>query len=117
MPTENSTIALKGMEDFVFVSPKDVLYAKADGNYTYVTLAKRKEVKVLGEMKEIEALLPQEKFLKIHPLHIINLDHATSIHPGEKNFVIMTNGASIELAEDRRMEFIENFHRNRRQSN
>ncbi|MFK8010383.1 MAG: LytR/AlgR family response regulator transcription factor [Saprospiraceae bacterium] len=102
-------IALQGIEGLMFVRPDEILYAIADGNYTHVHLTQNRQTKVLRQLKEVEDLLPSEKFIRIHRSHVINLDHV--IRLGDNETILMTDGQELTLARDRKMDFIEKFTR------
>lgn len=103
------SIALQGIEGLIFVRPDEIIYATADGNYTIVHLSKKRQSKVLRQLKEVEILLPHESFTRIHRSHVINLEHV--IRLGNKETVMMTDGVELALARDRKAEFIEKFTR------
>ncbi len=101
-------IALQGINGLIFVRQDEILYAVADGNYSHVHLTQNREVKVLRQLKEIEQLLSHENFIRIHRAHVVNLEHVTRL---DNESILMTDGNSLALARDRKMEFIEKFTR------
>ena len=109
MQTSYPKIALQGIDGLMFVQENEILYATADGNYTYVKLTDNREIKVLRQLKEVGQLLPEGKFIRIHRSNLINLDHV--IRLGSDDDVLMTDGKSLPLARDRKADFIEKFTR------
>lgn len=86
--TEESNILVKDAifvrhkGNLVKVKFKDILWMKGDGNYT--TLVTRQEVYSLRNiLKELEAVLPADEFIRIHKSYVVRLDEITSINPRE----------------------------------
>ncbi|UJP67099.1 LytTR family transcriptional regulator [Mongoliitalea daihaiensis] len=68
--------------NLVKVKFSDILWMKGDGNYT--TLVTRQEVYSLRNiLKELEAVLPANEFIRIHKSYIVRLDEIISINPRE----------------------------------
>ncbi len=100
-------IALHGLNGLIFVRKSEILYAVADGNYTHVFLTENRKVKVNRKLKEVNQLLVDENFLRIHRSHLINLEHI--IRCDANNVVIMSNEASLPVSRNRKVTFIEKF--------
>lgn len=109
METTYPKIALQGTNRLIFVQKHEILYALADGNYTLVRLTDNREVRVLRKLKEVNQLLSDENFIRIHRSHLINLEHIISFD-GNDN-VIMAGGSSLSVSRDRKVVFIEKFTR------
>ncbi|WP_143961451.1 LytR/AlgR family response regulator transcription factor [Litoribacter populi] len=64
----------------------DILWLKGDGNYT--TLVTRSKVFSLRNiLKEFEAVLPDEDFIRIHKSYIVRVDEINTISPKEVTIV------------------------------
>ena len=109
MRTTYPKIALQGIEGLIFVQKNEILYALADGNYSIVQLIDNRQVRVLRKLKEVEALLSDEQFQRIHRSHIINLEHIQGFK--EHDNVLMTDGNLLSVSRDRKAKFIERFTR------
>lgn len=104
-------IALQGIDGLTLVNSHEVLYAIADGNYTSVNLTDKRQVKVLRRLEEVGQLLPSDNFCRIHRSHLVNLEQVIRFNADGTESVLMTNGESLEVARDRKVEFIEKFTR------
>lgn len=104
-------IALQGIDGLMFVQALEIVHAQADGNYTIVSLSQNRSIKVLRQLKEVEdLLLPFDNFIRVHRSHLLNIEHVIRLE-SDSETILMTDGTSIPLARDRKMEFIENFTR------
>lgn len=68
--------------NLVKIKWSDILWLKGDGNYT--TMVTRQQVYSLRNiLKELEAILPENEFFRIHKSYIVRLDEIVSINPRE----------------------------------
>lgn len=61
---------------------KNVLWLKGDGNYTTL-VTKDKVYSLRNILKEFEAILPEDEFVRIHKSYLVRLDRITTISPKE----------------------------------
>lgn len=88
--------ANKGVE---FLLVNDILYCKADGNFTWIHLSEKKPMFSLESLKEIsEKKLKELPFCRIHNSHLININHANRYVKGDGGYVIMDNGEKLNVA-------------------
>lgn len=73
----NSVIAAGNPPEIIKVS--SIVYITANDGYTYIHTKDGKKTIIRRLMKEWEALLPEEQFLRIHHSTIINLDYMEQI--------------------------------------
>lgn len=96
---ENDSIFVKDGNKLVKVHFPDILYLKAEANYTSIVTTERK-ILTLITMKKIESELP-ENFQRTHRSFIVNVDHIDSIDKNEitigKNFVPISQKYSSDL--------------------
>ncbi|MBD8490824.1 LytTR family transcriptional regulator [Echinicola sp. CAU 1574] len=61
---------------------KNILWLKGDGNYTTL-VTKEKVYSLRNILKEFEAILPEDEFVRIHKSYLVRLDRITTISPKE----------------------------------
>ncbi len=69
------------------ISYSDVLYVKGAVDYIEI-FTKNKKYLVNSSLNNIETILPQERFVRIHRSHIVSIDYVSKI---EKSHVIINN--------------------------
>ncbi len=89
----------------VFLEPKEIFYVESDGNYSTLYLTNKKIV-VTKKLKEIDALLPEEHFFRIHNSYIINL-HKIKEFLKVDGYVVLENNSKIPVSRQRKSEFLE----------
>lgn len=102
-------IALPYQNGVSFVDLKDILYCESDDSYTKFYLNNGMHYLVTRSLKEIQELLEEREFLRIHRQFIINLSQIKKFVRGEGCYVIMTNGQSIPVSRSHRDQLIERF--------
>jgi len=94
-------------EGVEFVRLNDIIYCKADGNYTNVFLSTRKRLFASESLKEIhEQKLKDPPFCRIHNSHLINVNHANQYVKGDGGYVVMENGEKLSVARSRKEQLL-----------
>lgn len=75
----SDTLFIKESHQYTRVRYEEILYLKADGNYTTVHTEKGKHM-VRGKLKEVLERLP-ESFLRLHKSHVVNLLKVQAVQP------------------------------------
>lgn len=64
------------------VSPADILYLEKSGNYVFFHTLKQKIISRLN-MSQLQELLPNRGFLKVHKSYIVSLQHIEVVEPNQ----------------------------------
>ena len=102
-------IALPTLEGLHFVTASDILYCTSDSNYTNIFLANGGKLLVSKTLKEIEAMLKDQGFLRIHHSHMINLNRIDRYLKGDGGYVVMEDGKSLSVSRARKEAFLQCF--------
>lgn len=92
-----------------FICRSEILYCLSNGSYTHIHLEGGQEVTVSKNLKEVEAILADKDFFRIHHSHLINLTHARSFINTSHNFVKMSNGEELAVSRNRKKAFLDLF--------
>lgn len=99
-------IALPMADGLQVVNVNDIMYCKADRNYTHVHLTPNIQVLVSRQLKEFENLLVPHGFFRIHLSTLINLRYVSRYVRSDGGYVLMKDGNAVELARQRKDEFL-----------
>ena len=99
------TIALKDRGQQHMVQLSEIMYIIADGSYTHIHTLTRVIVSTKN-LKELENMLPQTIFCRIHHGHIVNKVHIAKIQKGRGGSVTMKDGKALEVAVRRKDDFL-----------
>lgn len=98
-----SKIALPTLTGYQMEKINHILYCEADQNYTIVHLLSGKQIIVSKTLKNIQELLPEESFCRIHKSTLINLNYVNNYSRVDGHKVSMENGIILDVA-GRRIE-------------
>ncbi|MEL6987456.1 MAG: LytTR family DNA-binding domain-containing protein, partial [Bacteroidota bacterium] len=99
-------IALPTSEGLEFILINEIIYAAADGNYTYVHLQNGKKILLSKLLKDIEELLQGHHFIRIHQSYLINVSHVKKYYKGKGGYVVMSNGDSLNVSRSLKSNFL-----------
>ncbi|RZJ83209.1 MAG: response regulator transcription factor [Chryseobacterium sp.] len=102
LPVNEQKLTFPNRDGFDFISPNDILYCKADGAYTEVHLMENRTLLLSKSLGEIESMLPESLFLRIHHSYLVNLQHITQLKKSDGSFVVMSNGDHVSIARARK---------------
>lgn len=100
-------IVLPTMEGLCFEKIKHIAYLEASGNYTVLHFTDARQVLVCKTLREVELLLPEKAFVRIHRSHTIHLRHIKKYLRGKGGQVILQNGVTLAVSSGQKDHFLE----------
>ncbi|HFA52078.1 MAG TPA: LytTR family transcriptional regulator [Bacteroidetes bacterium] len=100
-------IALPQNGGYVLSDVKDILYCESDGNYSTVYMQDGSRHLACRKLKEMEARLPKECFVRIHHGYLVNLFHVKKYHRGDGGQVELSNGLRLDVSRRKKQAFLE----------
>ncbi|MES2732113.1 MAG: LytTR family DNA-binding domain-containing protein [Bacteroidota bacterium] len=104
---ENYKLALPTSEGLTFIKISEILYCKASGNYTEIFMLDGKKHLVSRQLIEYDELLSEQGFFRIHHSCLINLNYIKNYVKGEGGYIVMTDGASLDVSRRKKEAFLE----------
>ena len=102
-------IALPYQNGVAFVDLKDILYCESDDNYTKFYTVDGQHHLATKSLREIQELLEERDFLRVHRQFLINLSHIKKFVKGEGSYVVMSNQQSIPVSRAQKDRLMERF--------
>ena len=99
-------IALPTLKGYQFVLVNDIVYCEADGTYCKIHLVDKAIFLVSRNLKELEGLLFEHHFFRIHRSFLINMNHAKEYIKGDGGQVLLSNNSLIPVSQRRRESFV-----------
>jgi len=100
-----SKIAFPTHEGFELIHSNQILYCKAESNYTYIKKIDGITKTVTKTLKYVEEILPTTSFKRIHKTYVINLNYLVRYNKANKE-VKLTNGEKLPVSFRKEEEFI-----------
>lgn len=103
-------IALPVASGFRFVELNDILFLKAESNYTTFYLVDGVKLIVPKTLKEYENMLLEEPFVRVHNSYIINL-RLVAEYKKTQGIIVMKDQTNIEISSRKKAEFLSKVER------
>ena len=100
-------IAVPYQNGIVFLPLAEILYCEADNNYTRVIATQNRHFLLTRTLREVQQVLEERHFMRIHRQYVINLDQIKLFVKGEGHYLVMTNGKSIPVARQQKEKLIQ----------
>lgn len=95
IPTKKIKLPIK--EGFIYIKHSDILYLKADGNYTHIFLTSNKEYLSPYNMGRVAKQLTGYSYERINRNLIVNSEYLYKINRNEKICTLKINNLEVEL--------------------
>ncbi len=92
----------------LFLETKEILYVESDGNYSSIHTIDKKKIVLTKKLKEVNALLPQDNFFRIHNSYVINLNKIREFYKTD-GYVVLDNNVKIPVSRQKKTEFLDKF--------
>ncbi len=97
-------IALPLSERVEFVPEDQILRCQSDNNYTNIYLMSGRRLLISKTLREFQDLLSEERFMRVHQSHLVNIDAISSLVRRDGGYLEMTDGSQIPVSQNRRNE-------------
>ena len=95
------------MNGFEIINISDIIYCKAESNYTRFFNINNVEYLVCKTLKEFEDTLSGLSFYRIHNSFLINLNHVKGFSKGKNGTVVMSDGTSLTVSRQKKTDFMD----------
>jgi two-component system, LytTR family, response regulator len=104
-------IALPYAHGYTFVELAEVMYCESDSSYTKFHLISGEIYLITKTLGDVESMLTDGDFFRIHKQFLINMHHIRSYIRGDGGYVVMPNKVNIPVSRIKKDEFTEQFKR------
>ena len=101
-------IAIPGQNGVSFIDLNEIVFVEASNNYSKLVLTDRRIFLVSKTLKDVQEVLEEEHFLRVHRQYVINLNHVKQFNRNE-GVLTMTNGEHIPVARNQKEHLIEKY--------
>lgn len=84
-------IAIPSQTGVTFIDLKDIVFVEAKSNYSDLVLVDKRRMLISKTLKDIQFVLEQQQFLRIHRQYIINLNEVKHFNRNESLLTMTTN--------------------------
>lgn len=101
-------ITLPQQDGFQVLNVSDILYCKADDNYTEIFL-ENKKILVSKTLKYFEEALSSFAFARIHKSYLVNVNEVVKYRKGKGGSVVVSNGKELLVSASKKKDFLSYF--------
>lgn len=101
-------ITLPQQDGFLVLNISDILYCKADDNYTEIYL-ENKKLLVSKTLKYFEEALADYPFARIHKSYLVNVNEVIKYRKGKGGSVIVSNGKELLVSASKKKQLLSYF--------
>ena len=92
----------------IFLEADEIIFVESDGNYCSIHTTMSKKIVVTKKLKEINELLPDDHFFRIHNSFVINLNKIKEFLKSD-GYVILEGNHKIPVSRQRKSDFLDKF--------
>jgi len=101
-PSPINKIALPTVEGLQMIPVDSIISCASDRNYTSLLLKNKQKIIISKILKDIEEMLEEYSFLRVHHSYIVNLNEITRYIKGEGGYLVMSDGSSVDVSRSRK---------------
>lgn len=101
-------ITLPQQDGFQVLNVADILYCKADDNYTEIYL-ENKKILVSKTLKYFEEALSEFAFARIHKSYLVNVNEVVKYRRGKGGSVVVSNGKELLVSASKKKDLLAYF--------
>ena len=112
IPKTNSItgkITIPQLDGFEVLNTADILYCKADDNYTEIYLNNNKKKLVSKTLKYFEDALANSSFARVHKSYLVNVNEVVKYLKGKGGSVLLSNGKEIMVSASKKAQLLSYF--------
>ena len=101
-------LTLPQQDGFQILNVSEILYCKADDNYTEIYLLNKK-ILVSKTLKYFEDALAEFPFARVHKSFLVNVNEVVKYRRGKGGSVVMSNGKEVMVSASKKKDFLSYF--------
>lgn len=101
-------ITLPQQDGFQILNVSEILYCKADDNYTEIYL-ENKKILVSKTLKYFEEALADFPFARIHKSYLVNVNEVVKYRKGKGGSVVVSNGKELLVSASKKKDLLAYF--------
>ena len=95
-------IAIPTMEGLHMILMESIISCTSDSNYTILLLKNRQKIIASRSLKEIEEMLEDYSFARVHHSYLVNLNEVEKYMRGEGGYLLMSDGTTVDVSRSRK---------------
>lgn len=106
-------IAMPTMEGLQMIAVDSIISCASDSNYTILFLKNKQKITASRTMKEVEEMLGDHSFMRVHHSFLVNLNEINKYIKGEGGYLVMSDGSTVDVSRSRKEMLLKKLQPNR----
>ena len=106
--SKSGRITIPQQDGFEVIEVNDILFCRADDNYTEIYFEKSKKL-VSKTLKHFEEILKEYSFARVHKSYLVNINSIVKYKRGKGGSVILSNGKEISVSSTKKANLLSFF--------
>ena len=99
-------IALPTSDGFTMINIDDIIYLKAESNYTWVHLANQQKFLISRTLKEFANMLNHPQYFRPHKSYLVNLNYLERYVRGQGGYLVLRDKTQVPVARAQKAELM-----------
>lgn len=95
-------IAIPTMEGLQLLPAESIVSCESNSNYTTLSLKDKRKIIASRSLKEMEEILQDFPFIRVHNSHMININEVEKYIKGEGGYLVMSDDTTINVSRSRK---------------
>ena len=95
-------IAIPTIEGLQMIFVEDIISCSSESNYTVLHLKNKQKITASRTLKEIEEMLEDYSFTRVHHSYLVNLNEVEKYFRGDGGYLMMSDGSAIDVSRSRK---------------
>lgn len=104
---QQTKVALPTTDGLEFIELAKIIRCQAESNYTYIYLQDGISFLICRTLKDVDAILRPNGFLRIHQSHLVNPQHMKRFVRSDGGYVVMSDDTQLSISKANRQQVLE----------
>ena len=95
-------VAMPTTEGLQMIAVDSIISCESIGNYTAILLRNKQKIVVSRTLKDIEEMLEDHPFARVHHSHLVNLNEIDKYVKGEGGYLVMSDGSTVDVSRSKK---------------
>lgn len=100
-------IILKTLDTIHAAAVEDIVRCEADAYYSTVYLKDKSSIVISRPLKDLDEMLRESGFFRVHQSHLINLTYFVKYKKGDGGFAVLRDGTEIPVSSRKKESFLQ----------
>lgn len=103
----HNKLTISNTDGILLLDYEDIMYVEASGAYSIFHLKNLKKIVISKTLSQVEEMIQDNSFMRIHKSYIIHLKHLEKYVKGDGGEVVLNNGTALPVSRTKKEELLQ----------